>query len=549
MTTQQGLIILMLFFVMPGNGVKAQGLFSDLPGLSPDARDSLVAHFDGRENVETSGGNNVISWTPLDGDGNPLTAMKVTALSRPGGGDASLITYDLQGALSFDDSTASAEGRYLEGDLANGGGTALTVFWRGHYDGGTPFETSGTYAYNIGLNNVSHQRDDGAGGFVAELYNGTTYSGTVDITPFDDAETVWSTVVTANSHVAYANGTNLGIPGAPSYNIAANAEIVIGAFSSGGFDFVGDISQLIVFESALSEADRQLVETYLAKGLNQNPTSTDGTLTISKIDEMIELTWDTEKGILHFSPDLKNWQPLLGATSPLRKVPETSEFFRLMPEIDGIPEGFVTRTRITSDTFRELEYHLDTGALFFVGEKSHGLDQFTTRGNNFWWCTMNSKDRGSGLLEFLMDRNENAEAMKSEALAAGWPTYSSSAFITFEPLTIQETFVNLDSRATQAYTDDYRVVSNENLLFVLYRTGGAVYLGIGGPSLNAIEAAIPPGDGSSDRDNGVRTDVAFKAVLPLSEADKLEMIKRFAPVVPKFNESSGAYDYVHPPGL
>ena len=96
------------------------------------------------------------------------------------------------------------------------------------------------------------------------------------------------------------------------------------------------------------------------------------------------------------------------------------------------------RTRIASDTYREIEYHVDTGELFFLGEQAHGLD-FYGGSNNLWWCGLNSANHGSGLLEFLMDRNEDAAAMKAIAVASGWTTYASPtySFLTLEPLSTE----------------------------------------------------------------------------------------------------------------
>ena len=233
---------------------------SEIQGLSSVAQDSLVAHFDGRKNVATTG-NVVDSWTPVDAFGNNLGGMIVNSTQR-GNGAAELISYDGSGTLSFDDTSVSADGRYLSGTLSNAGGSAMTVFWRGHYDANAPFDTSGTYAYNIGLSDISHQRDDCGSDFCVEVFNGTTFAGD-SITAFDSIDTVWSTVVTANSHATYANGIDLNLQGSPTYNVAQNADIVVGAFSGGGFDMIGDIQQLLIFESALSNNDRVLVENYL----------------------------------------------------------------------------------------------------------------------------------------------------------------------------------------------------------------------------------------------------------------------------------------------
>ncbi|MFP6903803.1 MAG: hypothetical protein VCG02_01205, partial [Verrucomicrobiota bacterium] len=187
-------------------------LFDDVPGLSASARAALVAHYDGRTGVATTG-TVVESWTPVDGDGRLLPGMVASSTQR-GSGAAELITYDGSARLIFDDPSPVADGRFLSGSLANAGTNDFTIFWLGHYQDGAPLATSGTYAYNVGLNDISHQRDDGNGGFRVEMYNGTTYTGD-DITAYDRIDTVWSTVITATSHDTYANGMNLTVGGSP----------------------------------------------------------------------------------------------------------------------------------------------------------------------------------------------------------------------------------------------------------------------------------------------------------------------------------------------
>jgi len=249
----------------------AKADISDINGLSGGALGSLVAHYDGRQNVNTTG-NVVDSWTPIDGFGNALAGMTVTSTQR-GNGNASLITYDGAGSLNFDDSVLSPDGRYLSGALANNGSTDFTVFWLGHYRSGAPFEDSGTYSFNIGSGSLAHQRDDSSTGFAVELFNGSTFAGD-DITAFDGTNTIWSTVVTANSHTAWADGTNLNVGGSPNYNIGANSIIEVGAFGASGFDFVGEMQQLLIFESALNDTDRMLVEGYLTSTAIPEPGTT-----------------------------------------------------------------------------------------------------------------------------------------------------------------------------------------------------------------------------------------------------------------------------------
>ena len=87
---------------------------------------------------------------------------------------------------------------------------------------------------------------------------------------------------------------------------------------------------------------------------------------------------------------------------------------------------------------------------------------------------MNSSGRGSGLVEFLMERNKNAATTKTKALKNGWLTYTQDyySFLEFKPLPSQKTFVNHtapktvgDGDTTEAYTADYDVIDNSEIFF------------------------------------------------------------------------------------
>ena len=173
---------------------------------------------------------------------------------------------------------------------------------------------------------------------------------------------------------------------------------------------------------------------------------------------------------------------------------------------------------------------------------------------------MNTANKGSGLIEYLMERNKNAMLAKSNALENGWLSYNSDvySFLELKPLAAQNTLVNhtapeitATTDTTEAYTADYNIIENSELFFVLYRNSnnGNIYLGIGGHSLNRVVDLLPPGDGSSNRDNGIRADIAFKTIIPLSETDKLKLINKFQPRNEIYDHSSTAYYYVHPDGL
>ena len=542
------------------SSVLGDGLFSDIPNLSKKAIDSLIAHYNSTKGVKDKNGI-VISWTPVDGNGNLLNDMILNSKQR-GGGEENLITTDGSGKLIFDDTEISADGRYLEGTLSNKESTEFTVFWKGFYNPNAPFATSGTYAYNIGINNTSHQRDDGKGGFVVEQYNGKTYAGD-DITSYDEKTTVWSTVLTANSHTFYANGKNLNVGGMPTYKIKSNASIIVGAYSSSGYDFIGEIEQLIIFETALSKADRKLVEKYLGSADQDDGGNTEKEkpeISIKRNDGVVELSLSNKAHLLA-SYDLAEWFIIPETDSKLTISKNSDQiFYQAASEFGTIPSGIVLRTKIESDTWREVQFNVDTGELFFIGEQSHGFDHYTSHGNDLWWCYMNTTGKGSGLLEFLMDKNINAMPTKNKALKSGWTGYTSSiySFLELKPLSSQNSLINHtapetigEADTTEAYTNDYNKVDSSKLFYTLYKNSdnGNIYLGLGGPSLNKITKSLPPGDGSSNRDNGVRGDVAFKATILLSQDDKLELINKFIPKYPIYNDSSSAYYYEHPDGL
>ena len=536
------------------------GLLTSVPELSSKAIDSLVAHYDGSKGVETVD-NAVVSWTPVDSTGQLMDSMIVQSAQK-GNGGSDLISYDGTGKLFFDDTSVAADGRYLTGKLSNTETKEFTIFWLGHYNADAPFATSGTYAYNIGLSNTSHQRDDGKGGFVVEQYNGITYSGN-DISEYDDQTTVWSTVLTADSHSFYANGKNLNLGGMPTNNIKANADIVIGAYSSSGYDFVGEIEQLIIFSSALNTKDRKLIENHLYGGAFPGDDEKDKKqpeISIKRDSGSTELRLSEGSHLLS-SYDLKNWFiiPEAGLSLPIEEGKDKA-FYQAASEFVEIPSGIVLRTRIASDTWREAEYHLDTGEFFFIGEQSHGFDHYTSHGNDLWWCYMNTTNKGSGLIEYLMEKNINSMFDKSKSVENGWLGYKSDiySFLRLKPLGSQKTFSNQEkpeiegkNDTTEAYTKDYKEVDNSEVDFVLYKNedNGNIYMGIGGPSFKKIVDPLPPGDGSTNRDNGIRGDIAFKALITLSVTHKLELINKFLPRKALYDNRSEPYYYDHPDGL
>lgn len=240
-------------------GTAPAALFQELPGLSAAAQNSLVAHFDARAGVGITAGE-VTGWTPVDGDGDALPERAMTRSGQLTG----VISHDGNDTLSWTAPSGGSTG-ILNGTLDGvPAGTAYTVFWRGQHTVPTA-NTAGSHLFllNSGSLNLSSGRHVLAGTPRIELWDDNIVFYGASIAAYDNQTTVWSTVFSGTTHRAYADGADLAVAGTPNYSLSANPTLRIGG-SVGGRSFNGDVSDLIVFNSALSDADRALVEGHLA---------------------------------------------------------------------------------------------------------------------------------------------------------------------------------------------------------------------------------------------------------------------------------------------
>jgi len=267
------LALIIATVTLPGS-VALAGLFDDVQ-LSPDAQNKFLIHFDAAVGVSTTGGSNVSSWAGMNGDGTATVATAVPA----GSGAAANITSNGT-AVVFNELNA-LDNLHLATPLSTSG-DQYTIIWVGHYDSSNQngAETSGLYAYsltNLDVNNapgMNHQRDDCSGSFCVEVYPGTTFPGD-DIAAFDDTTTAWSTIYDyANgTHTTYVAETNLNLTGSSNLSLNPDPTLVIGGYDDGsyfntsGYNILGEIEQLIIFEGLVSLTDIAAVVSFYGDAL------------------------------------------------------------------------------------------------------------------------------------------------------------------------------------------------------------------------------------------------------------------------------------------
>jgi len=238
---------------------------------------SLVAHFQANANSLTlDGDGNVLQWTAQNNAGLTLTAG--------GTDDAANIRFNAEGMGpwgTLEVADRSGDNRYLRGDLGTGL-NGSTIFWVGFYEpgrDGSLRDDAGQYAYSLGRaagqgSQLDHQIDDGR----FELYGGGGTQGGVEINYLNGAYSVFQTNYYPGDpgHVAYANGFNLSVPSDGGYSIPAGEELQlfgwqdsIGAPS--GYNFVGNMSDFVIYDGVLNPEDAASVASYLTGRLPEEP--------------------------------------------------------------------------------------------------------------------------------------------------------------------------------------------------------------------------------------------------------------------------------------
>ncbi|MCP4193680.1 MAG: hypothetical protein GY768_23965 [Planctomycetaceae bacterium] len=246
---------------------------ADLPPVSSA---NLVAHFEASDaTLELDELGQVLRWTANNDASFTLVAN---------GTDPANIRFngtEMKGLGTIEVNDFSGDNQTLRGPLPSGL-TAATIFWVGYYDpgrNGSLGSGSGQYVYSIGTSGsqgsqMDHQIDDGN----FELWGGSGTQGGNSIDYLNGSYSVFQTNYFHGEpgHEAFANGFNLNIPSDGGYNVPSEQVLQLfgwqdGSGNSGGYNFVGNLSDLVIYDDVLNAAEAASVGSYLTSRLPATP--------------------------------------------------------------------------------------------------------------------------------------------------------------------------------------------------------------------------------------------------------------------------------------
>ena len=165
-----------------------------------------------------------------------------------------------------------------------------TIFWLGRYEPGADGslgDSAGQYVYCFGPagsqgSQMDHQIDDGT----FQLFGGSGTQSGGAISYLNGFNSVWRTEYYASSpgHVAVVNGQNLSVPSDGGYAVDSSAELQLFGWQdnngeAGGFNFVGEFAEMVIYRGHLDTADLVSVHNYLNAKLDRAPPAPPGPAT------------------------------------------------------------------------------------------------------------------------------------------------------------------------------------------------------------------------------------------------------------------------------
>ncbi|WP_425395332.1 hypothetical protein [Aeoliella sp.] len=238
---------------------------------------NLVAHFEATPGSLTlDGADNVLAWQAKN---NPAINLAVGGTDDPANIRFNPTGMGPLGTIEVND--FSGDNRYLRGSLGSDLNGA-TIFWVGYYQpgrDGSLGDGSGQYAYSLGRAGgqgaqMDHQIDDGR----FELYGGGGTQGGNHIDYLNGSYSVFQTNYYPGDpgHQAFANGFDLNVPSDGGYFVPAAEDLLLfgwqnGSAAAGGYNFVGNMSELIIYDGVLDGPEAAAVYNHLASKLPSAP--------------------------------------------------------------------------------------------------------------------------------------------------------------------------------------------------------------------------------------------------------------------------------------
>ncbi len=251
------------------SGFATTGFASTLPAVTSG---TLVAQFDPDPTYLSldGSGTDVASWTAANDNSIVLSRTGTAASNSNISFDASELGGN--GAVVVNDFTG--DNLVLQGSVP-GTRTASTVFFLGYFSpgrDGSLTDGSGQYVYSYAVDGPSgsqldFQTDDGN----AELFGGSGTQFVGDISSRAGEYTVYrieSGGGDGDDWAVYVDGALLG-SGDEGTNYSVSGDLILFGYQnssgvSGGFNFVGNVGQLLIYDGVLDSNDTASVERYLA---------------------------------------------------------------------------------------------------------------------------------------------------------------------------------------------------------------------------------------------------------------------------------------------
>jgi len=211
---------------------------------------------------------------------------------------------------------------------------------------------------------------------------------------------------------------------------------------------------------------------------------------------------------------------------------------------------------------RFFEYNAETNVVFFVGEQFHGTD-LVESARPYWSCGVNYEGKGNGLIKYVMENSAVSQKyQRKKARERGFkiPNWATKKCYTaiIKPNKGVRLYANDKApkkndpiwSTTIPGTSDYVELDPQDpkLLFFLswcpqwnnMLSMNVLHKGIS----QLLDDEVPPGDGTSEHDNGIRIDVAFSTGLKLSNEAKSNLDSIWKRKTERFSTASEAYSHM-----